>query len=719
MSFMPMDKQKRPNSPAIPEIVKAYQNDPRTQLAMQALGAGTTTSPVATGKYAYADGIARALQSIAGGYMARKQMQQYGSDEEKLLALRAQRGVDGLNGTTPVGLPSQPIAPPMQQAATPPPQPPQPAAQAAPQIAAALGAPPPEPPPQPNLIGPVASLGPMQGGLPGRQRPFASTPVTTRKAEPGQPSQAMAFVDPLAGLGRPTSGYGPRRAPVRGASTYHNGQDFAAPQGTPVLAASGGTVLRAWNDTKFGGGLSVLVRHPDGSTTGYAHLNDIKVERGAQVEPGQPIGSVGRTGRATGPHLHFTYRDPNGKRLNPMEAIKFTPLDQLGVEQVEPPQEQPNTQTASQLEMPPEMEMLARPNRPESKPAAKSRTLDAAYRIMADANRYESASGQDMYERGLAEQTRLDEAAIDREQQILNAVYSNDFNAYLSDRNNRVQDNLNTRRDIRTRGWQVEDREDNQQYNTSERIAGQKFQGAEADKNRKFQADQTSRQFQHDQTMARFSRDTQMALQSSAQAAARELQREQLIAQGTLKDQEAKNRRSNFFMTSAGAKLYNETANSIYANDVTVEKLRAFEETLQRTKTGGFVLGNMPGLTSWSSTDLQVLDKLTKDLAKSASQDMKGALSDRDVQFLQDIMPNIRSTNRANRETITRIRLLAERANDFQRSKLRAMSDGEGTEFLYQWSAYIRAVPPTPNAPSFDDWRTSIPTFDTSGQRVK
>lgn len=132
----------------------------------------------------------------------------------------------------------------------------------------------------------------------------------------------FTWVKPVAS-DRITSGFGPRSAPIAGASTNHGGIDLAAAMGVPVAAAGPGEVLDAWVDTKYGGGNSVRVRHPDGSITGYAHLNDYLVKKGDQVAAGQRIGSVGATGRATGPHLHMTYRaNANAPRSDPSFILR-------------------------------------------------------------------------------------------------------------------------------------------------------------------------------------------------------------------------------------------------------------------------------------------------------------------------------------------------------------------------------------------------------------
>jgi murein DD-endopeptidase MepM/ murein hydrolase activator NlpD len=83
----------------------------------------------------------------------------------------------------------------------------------------------------------------------------------------------------------------------------HLGIDIPAPRGTSVLAAAGGTVVAAEERGAYGN--LVIVEHADGWSTRYAHLDRIGVTTGETVRTGAPIGDVGSTGVASGPHLHF------------------------------------------------------------------------------------------------------------------------------------------------------------------------------------------------------------------------------------------------------------------------------------------------------------------------------------------------------------------------------------------------------------------------------
>jgi len=99
------------------------------------------------------------------------------------------------------------------------------------------------------------------------------------------------------------SGYGMRADPFTGQLSMHAGLDFAAPQGTPILAAAGGVVTSAEYHSAFGN--SVTIEHGNGLSTLYAHASKLNVNLGDIVRRGEKIAEVGTTGRSTGPHLHF------------------------------------------------------------------------------------------------------------------------------------------------------------------------------------------------------------------------------------------------------------------------------------------------------------------------------------------------------------------------------------------------------------------------------
>ncbi|MFG2950893.1 M23 family metallopeptidase [Streptomyces adustus] len=107
----------------------------------------------------------------------------------------------------------------------------------------------------------------------------------------------------------------------------HSGQDFAVPTGTNVVAASGGTVVKAGGGGAGDGsayGNAVVIKHANGLYSQYAHLSRIDVRIGQYVAAGQHIALSGNTGNSSGPHLHFEIRTtPNyGSAINPVTFLR-------------------------------------------------------------------------------------------------------------------------------------------------------------------------------------------------------------------------------------------------------------------------------------------------------------------------------------------------------------------------------------------------------------
>jgi len=117
-------------------------------------------------------------------------------------------------------------------------------------------------------------------------------------ASNGMPSGA-----PLALMPQPSSGLGYRTDPITQQVAWHEGTDFPAAYGTPVLATGDGVVTRAAWDAEYG--FVVDLKHKNGVVTRYAHAEQLLVKQGDVVTQAQVIAKVGSTGRSTGPHLHY------------------------------------------------------------------------------------------------------------------------------------------------------------------------------------------------------------------------------------------------------------------------------------------------------------------------------------------------------------------------------------------------------------------------------
>ncbi len=127
-----------------------------------------------------------------------------------------------------------------------------------------------------------------------------------------------AFAWPVPNYYRISSEYNPREHPISGTWHFHQGIDVPAPYGVPVVAAAGGTVVRAgW----WGGfGNAVVVDHGGGLISIYGHNSSVTVSVGDKVQKGQQVAKIGSTGDSTGNHCHFEVR-LNGNHTNPWNYL--------------------------------------------------------------------------------------------------------------------------------------------------------------------------------------------------------------------------------------------------------------------------------------------------------------------------------------------------------------------------------------------------------------
>lgn len=127
---------------------------------------------------------------------------------------------------------------------------------------------------------------------------------------------AMPAIWPVEGY--LTSRFGGRPSPFSGRGEFHKGLDISARIGTPVQAPAKGVVVFAAVDGAYGN--SVVIQHGAGISTRYAHMQRIALKEGQTVKRGDLVGTVGNTGRSSGPHLHYEVR-LNGVNVDPMRYI--------------------------------------------------------------------------------------------------------------------------------------------------------------------------------------------------------------------------------------------------------------------------------------------------------------------------------------------------------------------------------------------------------------
>ena len=133
----------------------------------------------------------------------------------------------------------------------------------------------------------------------------------------GKSATKALMKTPINGA-RLSSGFGMRKHPILGYNKKHQGVDFAAPTGTPIMAAGTGHI--EFVGSNGGAGKYIRIKHLNGYKTSYSHLSKYAsgIQKNVKVSQGQVIGYVGNTGLSTGPHLHYEVIF-NGKRINPMK----------------------------------------------------------------------------------------------------------------------------------------------------------------------------------------------------------------------------------------------------------------------------------------------------------------------------------------------------------------------------------------------------------------
>lgn len=146
-------------------------------------------------------------------------------------------------------------------------------------------------------------------------------PINIPQPTPAAPSHnatVSGYVWPVPGYTYVSSDFGYRSDPFSGATAYHSGIDIPAPSGTPIVAASSGTV--EWANYSSTAGNWAGINHGNGVYTVYMHMSSLLVSAGESVGAGQTIGLVGTTGSSTGNHLHFSVRK-NGAYVNPWNYV--------------------------------------------------------------------------------------------------------------------------------------------------------------------------------------------------------------------------------------------------------------------------------------------------------------------------------------------------------------------------------------------------------------
>ncbi|EKD42161.1 MAG: peptidase, family M23/M37 protein [uncultured bacterium] len=143
--------------------------------------------------------------------------------------------------------------------------------------------------------------------------------LSDAKSNPSLPVKEFIVASPLPSLDI-SSAFGIRRDPFKHKLKHHDGIDLKGKQGTPIEAAADGKV--SYSGVMKGYGNVVILDHGNGYETLYAHNQKNDVTVGESIKQGQVIGNIGKTGKATGPHLHFEVRK-DGAKINPVTVFNF------------------------------------------------------------------------------------------------------------------------------------------------------------------------------------------------------------------------------------------------------------------------------------------------------------------------------------------------------------------------------------------------------------
>ena len=170
----------------------------------------------------------------------------------------------------------------------------------------------------------VRGAGPRRRNASGRRGMIVLPIIALASSTVVLPADARGQIGMEAGLpvrGHISSGYGYRKSPFSGRTEFHRGVDIAARLGTTVVATDPGRVVVAgWKDSACG--RAVVLEHESGLKTHFCHLREVRVRVGQSVRHGETIGTVGSTGRSTGPHLHFAISGRDGRFLDPRPYLQ-------------------------------------------------------------------------------------------------------------------------------------------------------------------------------------------------------------------------------------------------------------------------------------------------------------------------------------------------------------------------------------------------------------
>jgi hypothetical protein len=700
--------------PAIPAIAQAYQNDPRTRLAQQALDAGGSTAPVAGGKWAWASGLARAGSGIVGAIEQKQQARKYDDKQQQVMnevaaalgggAAGPDAGAGGQMAPNPAagGTATQPPAPaavpPMPQNNISPPGPPQvaqaplgsggatalpggpPGASAAPQAASA-GAPAGNPA-VPHI---AAALG---GG--GAATPATPFPVSSRTAPaPITPTGTPATRVTGASLVQ-------AMLPIT-ASTESNGKDFDG--GKAVTSPKGAKyAMQVMPATARKPGFGIAPAKDD-SPAEYNRVGTELLGKLTEKYGGDPAKAwaayncgTGRVDHALSKHgdawlAHLPNETQNYVAKNC--AVLGTGAPQGGSGGAGAGADMNAAPMTAQLEALPATNapsIPGLPDAPQDRGAVQSLALGGAQRLLASKDPFLYQQAMEMLGRGQTEQNDANQKARD----VMNQRDNFGYQAGVGDHYDALQAQRNdayaTGRELRGYAHEDNTNAQNRAFTHNERIGEEGWTSGENQKNRDAEWDRTK-----------------------------------YTVDGRLQSEQEKRQAKfqSYLQTPQGSKLYGDSTKAINQNNGLAGLVDNFmSENGKYQDTGGMVLNNGMGskISRTLNGNLQTMDSITHQLAPMIRQQGQGSMSDRDLEMFERAIPSIGNNYDTNVKRASQFKQYVSRMNDFETRKLEAAANGNQIEFLKNWETYRNAVPVS-SGKSYDDWVSSIPKYDAQGNK--
>lgn len=661
----------RHKTPMDERYLKMMAQDPRYQLGMNALSQGSSTAPV-SGAY---DGIARALQGVMGGVMAKNAGNKFYDAAASEAAQKAEiaRGM-GLAAPAP--------------------------GTAIDKVAAALA---PQPVQPPNL-----SPG---AGMNGATPPIAGAP-------PANPMMAST----RGGIGAPANRNAGSTSSVKPSAVQYAdfkkaiiGQETGGRYGVPNAEGSGAMGIgQVMPDTAKALAKRIgLSYRPDlmaGTSPEAQQYQDAITEAAVQE-----AWKAGKGDPRTAGMYYFGGSD-RSQWLDKTRKYGDDIVARLGGVSPNAPQSAvpangalPAVTPAPTFDVQAMPELPGMPKRPEARPAPQSGLLEFGRRMLETGDQAMMAEGMNLVDRGLQERMQAEREAIARE-------YGLDTDEYRKALDNRY----GAEGDIR--GANLNERRDSINANRASRQAewNRTNQVGDMQWERGNTVETREDEQQHDIVVenvrsANNLKEARMRIDASIEAAR---------AKATLSGQ---SKLDNFFNTPQGQKFYGEAMKNVQTATDLAADVTEFTRLNKEQATGNALDRAGPiGRTarSLTSDEIQRMNAITEKLAPMQRQAGSGAMSDRDVEMYRASVPHTMNTREANEAIAARIVAGTNRVRDYEIAKLKARGLGEDIEFAESWGKYTADVglyddngKANPYV-SYDDWKEAA-TYDRKGRRVK